>query len=108
MNTYVPAHPAIEAFDPPVTMRRYGRAGLQPCARVTCPDCGSQRWYPYGTLRQWAARETFTGLCVGCSRGKAKNAGKGRVERRVTPGGYVNLYLKAMKTDAERAIFNAM
>ena len=107
----VPEHPSITTYDPPAMKRIYGHS--VPAALVKCPNCDAERWYPYGTLRQWAAKETFTGRCRPCNvrltREFGRNRAAGKVERRVLPSGYVVIYLAAAnKTPQDRAMFHAM
>jgi hypothetical protein len=43
----------------------YGAAGR--AVPVTCPGCGSERWYPVRTLEKWARTPDFTGRCKPCA-----------------------------------------
>ena len=59
----LPQHPAVNLENIQV-MRLY--TTLSPCAEVTCPACGTKRWYSIGVLRQQVKRPTFTGACRAC------------------------------------------
>jgi len=102
----LPDHPAVQQFDPPVTKHMYGT--LRACSLVACPDCGDQRWYPNGTLRQWMKKGRFTGRCKPCTLKIGYTKGTGKTKSRLSSNGYMNLYLAAMETDEDRRIFNAM
>ena len=102
----VPEHPTVQTFDPPVKKKIYGH--LVPAALVTCPDCSASRWYSYGTMRQWMKQPTYSGRCRSCTSKRDRKRGRGTTTRRLSSGGYMNLYLAAMETDEDRALFNAM
>jgi hypothetical protein len=59
----LPKHHAIDTDNIQI-MRIYGHSG--PCAKVTCPTCGAEKWYPLGVLRQLVKKPNFGGSCRRC------------------------------------------
>lgn len=89
--TPLPDHPAI---DPRYEIRRiYKTRAL--AAKVTCPHCGAERWYPLCTLRQQIKRPNFNGQCKPCGTRESR-AGyfqwakrNGIARRSTTANGYI-------------------
>lgn len=88
------AHPAID-IDRLKPMVIYNGHQCM-AAPVICPDCGAERWYPLGTLRQQLKRSDYAGRCKPCGHAfsrintaitKRTLGGK----RRVTTQGYIAL-----------------
>ncbi len=82
-------------------------------AKVTCPTCKAERWYPLSILRQQLRRENFNGQCKPCGH-KASRAGvyqwqkrKNGGRRNLSTNGYIQLgptYVDA----ADLPMFRAM
>ena len=87
-------------------------AGQTLCAKVTCPTCNKERWYPLWSLRQFLKRENFSGHCRPCGIA-ALRAGHLRYVKskgfgqHVTSNGYVNLTVAGIN-HADLPLFRAM
>jgi len=102
-------HPAISKE---YEMRSlYGHEGTK-CAKVTCPTCSKERWYPLWQLRQFLKRENFSGHCRPCGVA-ALRAGHLRYVRskgygqHMTSNGYVNLTVAGIDLN-DLPMFRAM
>jgi hypothetical protein len=105
----LPDHPAI-VIEPPVRRSVYGRNIF--CARVTCPHCGREQWYPRAVLRSLASRATYTGACKPCwgkNRDRAPIRKIRNKEGRVVLArtGYVAIY-KSIVEPADLWMFDRM
>lgn len=93
-------HPSI---DPNFEIREaYGHTAM--AARVTCPHCRAERWYPLSTLRQQLKRPSFNGRCRPCStkltrEGYFRWQKKRGKSRRLSSNGYVVLGAPAVTED---------
>lgn len=104
------AHPSIDASS--VERRRIYKHVVY-AAKVTCPHCGKERWFPLSILEQQLQRPNFNGQCKPCGVNASRSgtfqtlARKNGGRRRVSSNGYIELgptYIDA----ADLPIFRSM
>lgn len=98
----LPKHSSID-LSHIVTKSMYGHT--LPTAKVTCPHCKTERWWPLGTLRQQVKRPNFNGQCKTCGL-KAARVGTWRKMQRRNSGksrlsgnGYVEIRASYVSDD---------
>jgi hypothetical protein len=91
-------HPSVDAENVEVKTI-YGHTG--PCAKITCPDCGNERWLALRVLRHQIAKDGFSGACRPCwtKRTKPFVKRKNSTFSRVTKTGYVAINRSAISDD---------
>lgn len=104
----IPTHSSIDSENI-VFKHLYGHSC--PSAKVTCPQCSAERWYPLGVLRQLVARQNFTGICRPCYSAmpweRTFRSSRNPSGRGLSSAGYVTLNKNAI-TDDDLDMFDAM
>lgn len=107
LRPIVRAHPSVD-LSRTETRTIYGHTG--PCAPITCPDCGLERWLALRVLRHQLAKPNFSGACRPCWTSRPKKefrSGRNPTGRRVTSTGYVALSRNAI-LDADLPMWSVM